>query len=61
MPVISSDQYRISQMVSNTRLLLGVLAKVHEVVQQLSIRFNVQQLILSYHMTAGKESVVNEI
>ncbi|XP_049425141.1 lecithin retinol acyltransferase-like [Epinephelus fuscoguttatus] len=26
-PVISSDQYRIKQMVTNTRLLLGVLAK----------------------------------
>lgn len=61
MPVISSDQYRIRQMVSNTRLLLGVLAKVHQVLQQLSIWFNVQQRFLSYQMTAGKESVVNEI
>ncbi|XP_076580963.1 lecithin retinol acyltransferase-like [Chaetodon auriga] len=27
MPVVSSDQYRIKQMVTNSRLLLGVLAK----------------------------------
>lgn len=28
MPVVSSDQRQIRQMVTNTRLILGVLAKV---------------------------------
>lgn len=30
MPVVSSDHFQIKQMVTNTRLILGVLAKVNE-------------------------------
>ncbi|CAI5660906.1 unnamed protein product [Oreochromis niloticus] len=63
MPVISSDQYRIRQMVSNTRLLLGVLAKcgsvrvdsVEDFAYGADIRVNPMDKVLSHAVLKGEE------
>ncbi|XP_006806672.1 lecithin retinol acyltransferase b, tandem duplicate 2 [Neolamprologus brichardi] len=63
MPVISSDQYRISQMVSNTRLLLGVLAKcgsvrvdsVEDFAYGADIRVNPMDKVLSHAVLKGED------
>ncbi|XP_030609787.1 lecithin retinol acyltransferase-like [Archocentrus centrarchus] len=63
MPVISSDQYQIKQMVTNTRLLLGVLAKcgsvrmdsVEDFAYGADIRINPMDKVLSHIVLKGEE------